>query len=169
MSVALRRSGFTLVELMIVLAIIAITAAYAVPAYQNYIARSRVGEGLALAAEARLSVAENASLGLPLGSGYRSPPATANVLSLAINAGSGQITIAYSARVAPERANSLVLVPSAPNAAAARVALLSGRVPAGPISWECFAAGKAVSGNGGPLPGAAGTLAGALAMAECRG
>jgi prepilin-type N-terminal cleavage/methylation domain-containing protein len=55
--------GFTLIELMIVLAIVGVVAAYATPAYQDYLARSRVGEGLSLASSARLAVAENAATG----------------------------------------------------------------------------------------------------------
>src|ERR1700731_3347073 len=73
------KRGFTLVELMIVLAIVGVVAAYAIPAYQDYLARSRVGEGLSLAASAKLAVAENAASGTPFDAGYASPPATRNV------------------------------------------------------------------------------------------
>ena len=70
------QKGFTLIELMIVVAIIAILAAIAVPAYQNYVIRSKISEGLSAADMARTAVGEtfqttgtipgiNASAGLP--------------------------------------------------------------------------------------------------------
>jgi type IV pilus assembly protein PilA len=152
------QKGFTLIELMIVVAIIGILAAVALPAYQDYTVRARVTEGLTLAGSAKTAVSENAANGLAFQSGWGVPTPTQNVAAVAIASANGEITITYTGRVGAG-APTLVL---APRDGANELA--QGVVPAsGSITWNCNSSSAA-----GGSRGTAGTIAPRFVPADCR-
>jgi type IV pilus assembly protein PilA len=119
---------------MIVVAIIGILAAVALPAYQDYTVRARVTEGLTLASSAKLAVTENASNGREFNSGWVAPTGTTGVTSVGIVAATGVVTITYTAAAG---GGTILMVPTSGGTALAGTATASTVPTGGSIAWTC--------------------------------
>jgi type IV pilus assembly protein PilA len=147
---------------MIVVAIIGILAAVALPAYQDYTVRAKVSEGLVLANAAKLAVSEtfqsNGTIPASNADANYTFNATPQVSNIVISAG-GVITVTYS--VPQVNGNTLVITPNIGGAALAAVT-------PGSISWVCKSAGSPATAATTSGFGAQGTLPSRFAPASCR-
>jgi type IV pilus assembly protein PilA len=128
----MKNRGFTLIELMIVIAILGVLAAIAIPVYQDYIGRARVTEGVSLASGAKIAVAEfqQANNAFPVDNAEAGLPAAADINGRDVES----VTVAGN-RIAVTYRNVRI-----PNGG---TLFLEATAGAGSITWTC---------NGGTLP-----------------
>ena len=133
------RKAFTLIELMVVLAITAILASFAVPAYQDYIRKTHVTEAVYLAKHIWTKIADNALNGAPLSSGITLPPSN-SWYTITVNYNGGHVDLTFSPAKFNGQPYHMALLSGVQTTPTTVGYITPGVIPDGPPVFWCLSA-----------------------------